>query len=103
VEFTELDKESIKRDLAACLGCEKEVRKIVIFGSFLNRSDPRDIDVAVFQDSKESYLPLALKYRKLTRSISSRIPLDIIPLRCDVPATSFFLEEIKTGQVVYER
>lgn len=101
--FTDLDKESIKQDLAACLGREKEVRKIVIFGSFLNCSDPQDIDVAVFQDSQEGYLPLALKYRKLTRSISSLIPLDIIPLRCDVPATSIFLEEIKTGEVVYER
>jgi predicted nucleotidyltransferase len=101
--FTDLDKESIKRDLAVCLRCEKEVRKIVVFGSFLNRSDPRDIDVAVFQDSKEGYLPLALKYRKLTRSISSRIPLDIIPLRSDVPSTSFFLKEINTGEVVYER
>lgn len=101
--LTDLDKESIKRDLAACLGCEKEVRKIVIFGSFLNRSEPRDIDVAVFQDSQEAYLPLALKYRKLTRSISSRIPLDIIPLRCDASAASFFRSEIETGEVVYER
>ena len=85
--FTDLDKESIKRDLAACLACEKKVRKVVIFGSFLNRSEPHDLDVAVFQDSQEGYLPLALKYRKLTRSISSRIPLDIIPLRYDASAT----------------
>jgi uncharacterized protein len=101
--FSDLDKESIKRDLANCLGCEKEVRKVVIFGSFLKLSEPHDVDVAVFQDSQESYLPLALKYRKLTRSISRRIPLDILPLRHDASAASFFLEEIKKGEVVYER
>lgn len=101
--FTDLDKESIKRDLAACLGREKEVRKVVIFGSFLTLSEPHDLDVAVFQDSQENYLPLALKYRKLTRSISSRISLDIIPLRCDASSASFFLEEIEKGDVVYER
>jgi predicted nucleotidyltransferase len=101
--LSDLDKESIKHDLAACLGREKEVRKVVVFGSFLNLSEPRDIDIAVFQDSQDSYLPLALKYRKLTRSISSRIPLDIIPLRCNASAASFFLEEIKKGEVVYER
>jgi uncharacterized protein len=103
VVFTDLDKESIKRDLAACLGGEKEVRKVVVFGSFLKLPEPHDIDIAVFQDSQDSYLPLALKYRKLTRSISSRIPLDIIPLRCDASAASFFLEEIKKGEVVCER
>lgn len=101
--FTDVDKESIKRELAACLGCENEVRKVVIFGSFLNRSEPHNLDVAVFQDSQEGYLPLALKYRKLTRSISNRIPLDIIPLKNDASATSFFLAEIEKGEVVYER
>ena len=79
------------------------MRKVVVFGSFLNLSEPRDIDVAVFQDSQDSYLPLALKYRKLTRSISSRILLDIIPIRSGARSASFFLEEIEKGEVVYER
>ncbi len=39
-------------------GIEKEVRKVVIFGSFLTRATPNDLDVAIFQDSDETYLPL---------------------------------------------
>jgi uncharacterized protein len=101
--FSNLDKESIKREIAACLGRENEVRKVVVFGSFLDRSEPHDIDVAVFQDSQESYLPLAMKYRKLTRSISSRIPMDIIPLRYGASGASFFQTEIEKGEVIYER
>jgi uncharacterized protein len=101
--FSDSDKEAIKRDLAASLGAEKEVRKVVVFGSFLKLPEPGDIDVAVFQDSQEPYLPLALKYRKLARSISGRIPLDIFPIRHDASAASPFMEEIGKGEVVYER
>jgi hypothetical protein len=101
--FSDADKEFIKRELAACFTGENEVRKVVIFGTFLNRSEPHDLDVIVFQDSQEAYLPLALKYRKLTRSISNRIPLDIIPLRSGASTTSFFLKEIEKGEVIYER
>jgi hypothetical protein len=58
--------------------------------------------VAVFQDSTEPYLPLALKYRQNTRSIAQRIPLDILPLKSwtsDDP----FLAEVAKGEVAYER
>ena len=74
----------------------------VVFGSFLYSDNPHDLDVAVFQDSTESYLPLALKYRQKTRSIARRIPLDILPLKSwalDDP----FLAEVARGKVVYER
>ena len=37
--------------------------------------------VAVFQDSTEPYLPLALKYRRKTCAIAQRIALDILPLK----------------------
>jgi hypothetical protein len=80
----------------------EEVQKIVVFGSFLHSDNPHDLDVAVFQDSTESYLPLALKYRQKTRSIARRIPLDILPLKSwtsDDP----FLAEVAQGEVVYER
>ncbi len=95
-------KEEIKRRIVACLSTEKEIRKIVIFGSFLNSPDPHDVDVAVFQESGEAYLPLALKYRRAVRSVADTIPLDIIPIRSS-GSSGTFLDEVARGEVVYER
>jgi uncharacterized protein len=100
--FTERQKDLLKRQLISCLEGEKEVRKIVVFGSFLKSSDPHDLDVAVFQDSSEKYLPLAMKYRKKTRTIARVIPLDIIPLRADARG-EVFMDEIIQGEIIYER
>ena len=95
-------KEEIKQQLAACLSREREVRRVVVFGSFLTDPDPHDLDVAVFQDSDEAYLPLALRYRRATRSIARSIPLDIFPVRAS-GASGPFLAEIAKGEVIYER
>jgi predicted nucleotidyltransferase len=89
-------------ELVASLAEEREVCRIVIFGSFLHSDAPHDLDVAVFQDSKEAYLPLALKYRKKTRRLARTIPLDIVPLKAGVQDGSF-LDEIERGKVIYER
>ena len=51
---------------------------------------------------KEKYLPLALRYRKKTREIARTIPLDIFPLKVGVE-NGIFLDEIKQGEVIYER
>jgi predicted nucleotidyltransferase len=100
--ISENEKQNIKRGLAGCLKTEKEIRRIVIFGSFLSSTEPNDMDVAIFQDSDEKYLPLAMKYRKKTRDITRIIPLDIIPIKNDA-ASGFFLDEISQGEVIYER
>jgi predicted nucleotidyltransferase len=100
--LTQKQKDSLKRQLISCLEGEQEVRKIVVFGSFLESSDPHDLDVAVFQDSSEKYLPLAMKYRKKTRAIAHIIPLDIIPLRADA-RSEVFMDEIMQGEIIYER
>lgn len=100
--FAQQQKDSLKRQLVSCLEGEKEVRKIVIFGSFVKSSDPHDLDVAVFQDSNEKYLPLAMKYRKKTRAIARIIPLDIIPLKADGSGETF-MHEIAQGEIIYER
>lgn len=95
-------KESLKKELISCLAGDQEIRRIVVFGSFVDSSSPEDMDVAIFQDSSESYLSLAVKYRTQTRSLSRRIPLDIVPLRVgktDDP----FLKEVERGETVYER
>jgi predicted nucleotidyltransferase len=91
--------EQIKRELAACLSREKEICKVVVFGSFLTSATPNDLDVAVLQDSDETYLPLAMKYRRLLRPIADQIPLDVIPVRAN-GAPGPFLAEIKKGEVV---
>ena len=100
--FTEQQKQSLKRKLVSLLENEREVCRIVIFGSFLNSDEPPDIDVAIFQDSDEKYLPLAMKYRKKTRAIARMIPLDILPLKAGVQDGAF-MDEIERGEVIYER
>ena len=100
--LTQSQKDSLKRQLVSCLKGEKEVRRIIIFGSFLKSSDPHDIDVAIFQDSNEKYLPLAMKYRKKIRAITQIIPVDIIPLKAEA-GSGTFLDEIAEGEVIYER
>ena len=100
--LTEQQRQLLNRDLVCCLRDEKEIIKIVIFGSFLRSPNPNDIDVAVFQDSGESYLPLAMKYRRKTRAISHKIALDIIPLKA-AAQEEVFLDEISKGEVIYER
>lgn len=91
----------IKRDLAACLSQAREVRSVVLFGSFLTDDDPSDLDVAVFVDEGQSYVPLARRLRLLARPVAERIPLDIIPVRPG--AAGSMLEEIERGEVIYER
>ncbi len=103
MKLTETEKRKIKQELAACLAGQQEVRKVMIFGSFLTSDDPQDLDVAVFQDSSEHYLPLALRYRKLLRPVADQIPLDVMPLRTTVPGGWFVRNEVLRGEVIYER
>ena len=100
--LTVQQKQLLRQQLVASLAGEQEVCRIVIFGSFLHSDDPQDLDIAVFQDSGEKYLPLALKYRRKARGIARVIPLDIIPLKVGVKDGPF-LDEIEQGEVVYER
>ncbi|MDQ3013015.1 MAG: nucleotidyltransferase domain-containing protein [Acidobacteriota bacterium] len=100
--INELEKRSLKQALVECLRTEPEVRRIVVFGSFLRSDDPHDLDVAVFQDSAEDYLPLALKYRRKTRMLARRIVLDILPLKLGAQSDPF-LAEVARGEVIYER
>ena len=102
MHLTQLEKNAIKRDLAVSLRNESEITKIVVFGSFLTVSDPHDLDVAIFQNSNQPYLPLAMKYRRKTRMIANRITLDILPLKAGVQ-DSIMLNAIAQGEVVYER
>lgn len=97
-----MTKEMIKKRIVKCLQLENEIDKIVIFGSFLYSDKPNDIDIAIFQNSDKSYLTLAMKYRKLTRKLAEKIPVDIIPIKTSVTENSF-LKEINNGELIYER
>lgn len=100
VDITE--KERLKKDLVSCLAGDSEIVRVVVFGSFLHSTTPSDMDVAIFQDSQEPYLPLAMKYRRQTRRMAARIALDIIPLRADATQGPL-LSEIHAGELLYER
>lgn len=100
--LTSTNKDKLKRNLVNCLAQDKEIRRIVVFGSFLSSPEPNDMDVAIFQDSQEAYLPLAMKYRRQTRPVAHHIPLDIIPVRADADQGAF-LDEIESGETIYER
>jgi predicted nucleotidyltransferase len=95
-------KERLKSEIIEQLIEFPEIRKVVIFGSFLFSDEPNDLDIAVFQDSDESYYPLAMKYRKKLRSIANRIPIDVLPIRKN-PENATFLKEIENGEILYER
>ena len=102
IMFTEQEKQLLKQQLVSSLETEREVCRIVVFGSFVNSDNPHDMDVAVFQDSNEKYLPLAMKYRRKTRDIARIIPMDILPLKAGVQG-EIFMDEIELGEVIYER
>jgi predicted nucleotidyltransferase len=95
-------KEKLKEEIVAGLPEFPEVRRVVVFGSFVTSDDPHDLDIAVFQDPDESYYPLAMKYRRTLRLVAKRIPLDIIPIRRN-PGEGPFMQEIQKGEVLYER
>ncbi|ABQ24797.1 nucleotidyltransferase domain-containing protein [Geotalea uraniireducens] len=97
------DKEKLKRELVAALAVDENVEKIVIFGSFTRSATPHDMDVAVFCDSKDDYLTLALALRRKLRSLSNVIPIDLLPVTVPYDPASVFLQEINKGEVVYEK
>ena len=100
--LTQQEKAAIKRELAEALSPEAEVQRVIVFGSFLTSSTPHDLDLAVFQNSDDEYLTLAMRYRRNLRPIARRIPIDVIPLKSNATADPF-LQQIERGETVYER
>jgi predicted nucleotidyltransferase len=96
------EKQELKQQLVASLQEEKNIRKVVVFGSFLYSDNPQDMDVAVFQDSSEGYVKFAMKYRKMTRAVSKKLPIDIFPIRPNAD-NALILDEIANGEIVYEK
>lgn len=89
--MTHTDKEKLKSELVSALAEDEKVEKIVIFGSFMISSTPHDMDVAVFCDSEDDYLTLAMDLRKKLRSLSRVIPIDLLPISVLYDPASVFL------------
>jgi len=98
-----IDKYALSKDLVSVLSTDDQVEKIIIFGSFIRSSSPNDMDVAVFCDSKDDYLTLALALRKKLRKLSRIIPIDLLPISIPYDPAALFLQEINKGEVVYEK
>lgn len=103
MQMTHADKEKLKSDLIAALAADESVEKIVIFGSFVHSETPHDMDVAVFCDSDDDYLTLALSLRRKLRRLSRIIPIDLVPITGSHDPVSVFLEEVNKGEVIYEK
>jgi len=101
MKLSKKQKEEIKTKIKNMLSNEKEIQKIIVFGSFVNSSNLNDIDIAVFQSSSEQYITLSMKYRKLMRELINTIPYDIIPIQLN--AAGSFLNDIEAGEIIYER
>jgi len=97
-----MKKDEVKNEIVNSLKEQKEIERIIIFGSFNESDSPNDIDIAVVQNSNENYLTLALKYRKLIRNISKEIAIDIFPIS-EKNENSFFINEVASGEVIYAR
>ena len=101
MEIKEKDKNRLIEIIRRRLSSFPEVEQIIIFGSFFQRSNPNDIDIAVVQNSGDNFLTLSLKYRKVLREISKKIPLDLLPVNKE--AQGMMIQEIKRGKIIYER
>jgi uncharacterized protein len=97
-----MNKAEVKNQIIESFKEQKEVEKIIVFGSFNKTDSPNDIDIAIVQNSNENYLTLALRYRKLIRNISREIAVDIFPIS-KKNDNSFFINEVSSGEVIYAR
>ncbi|MHB8580680.1 MAG: nucleotidyltransferase domain-containing protein [Ignavibacteriaceae bacterium] len=97
-----MNKAELKNRIVDSLKGQKEIERIIIFGSFNKTDFPNDIDIAVVQNSSDNYLTLALKYRRLVRNISKEIAVDIFPI-IDKNENNFFTNEVASGEVIYAR
>lgn len=98
-----INKQQIRRQLQSAFVDDSTVEKIIVFGSFITSETPHYLDLAVFCDSSDDYLTLALALRKKLRGISSIIPIDLVPIAVPYDPSAAFMQEINKGEVVYEK
>ena len=100
-----MDKSSFLVDIGRILAGLKEVDAAYIFGSFLERKDFNDIDVALLlSESLDPYNSLKFSLRvagELERQIRPRFEFDVKILNSS--PIEFQFEVIKKGQVLFSR
>ncbi|MBF0102747.1 MAG: nucleotidyltransferase domain-containing protein [Desulfobacterales bacterium] len=99
-------KADLKNQIVMCLQSEPEVKKIIIFGSFIHSDTPKDIDIAIFQDKyseNKEFITLGVKYQRRLDELIKQIPIDVIPISPKANHKSFFMKEILKGEIIYEK
>ncbi|WP_410508382.1 nucleotidyltransferase domain-containing protein [Methanosarcina hadiensis] len=100
-----MDKSSFLADISRILAGLKEVNTAYIFGSFLEKEDFNDIDVALLlSESLDPYKSLKFSLKvagKLERHIKPRFEFDVKILNNS--PIEFQFEVLKKGQVIFSR
>ena len=100
-----MDKSSFLADISRILAGLKEVNTVSIFGSFLEKEDFNDIDVALLlSESLDSYKSLKFSLKvagELERQIKPRFEFDVKILNNSPIELQF--EVIKKGRVIFSR
>ncbi|AAM31168.1 type VII toxin-antitoxin system MntA family adenylyltransferase antitoxin [Methanosarcina mazei] len=100
-----MDKSSFLADISRILAGLKEVNTVYIFGSFLEKEDFNDIDVALLlSESLDSYKSLKFSLKvagELERQIKPRFEFDVKILNNSPIELQF--EVIKKGRVIFSR
>jgi predicted nucleotidyltransferase len=100
MKFDAASKERIYATLADHFRKYPEIKRVIVFGSFVSQEDPNDLDLAVFSENTEDYLVIALRLRRQLRALHLPLPVDLIPIHCQAEP-SLFLSSIEEGKVVY--
>ncbi len=80
----------IKNNLTSFPNC----REVYLFGSFLTKNDPNDIDILVIYDDSECSIAMQLNdLEKLVENISS-YPVDMTALSVDEKKETLFLDKL---------
>ncbi|AGF96886.1 type VII toxin-antitoxin system MntA family adenylyltransferase antitoxin [Methanosarcina mazei] len=100
-----MDKSSFLADISRILAGLKEINTVYIFGSFLEKEDFNDIDVALLlSESLDSYKSLKFSLKvagELERQIKPRFEFDVKILNNSPIELQF--EVIKKGRVIFSR
>jgi uncharacterized protein len=104
---SKMDKSSFLADIGKIVAGLKNVDAAYIFGSFLEREEFNDIDIALLLSEEHDLDPYkSLKFSlrvagELERQIKPRFEFDVKILNCS--PTDFQFEVIKKGKVIFSR
>lgn len=78
-----------------------EVKKLILFGSFVESANPNEINLAIISEENLDYISKVAKYRKKIKDLSKKIPVQIFPL---LSSEKIYLhDKIKHGVTLYSK